>query len=42
MVDVIMGEVEPTVTQIEAADMNNSGTIDIIDIVLVVNEILGG
>ncbi len=41
MVDVIMGEIEPTTTQIEAADMNNSGTIDVIDIVLVVNEIMG-
>ena len=49
MIDVILAieiiletNSEPTASQIWAADFNGDDTIDIIDVILMVNQILGG
>jgi len=41
LINFLIGGWEPTETQMQAGDMNGDGVIDILDIVQVVNIILG-
>ena len=40
MVNIIVGTLEPTDTQISLSDLNNDGLINILDVVQIVNMIL--
>jgi len=40
-VNIVMGNINPSATQVCAADVNSDTIIDILDIVLIVNIIMG-
>ena len=41
MVNIVIETYEPTDDEFSAADMNSDGLVDVLDIVTLVNEILG-
>ena len=42
MVNIVIETYEPSYDEFSAADLNSDGVVDVLDIVLLVNAILGG
>ena len=40
-VNFVLGEESPTLTQNGLADMNSDGTLNVLDVILLVNQVIG-